>query len=321
MAELRQLTVAYLGNHVPKSSTETHVAASFEALGCRVARIQEGDTPATEVPSIVKAASADMFLHTQTYGLALTAGTDEERHVMVQSIKNMGIPTVGFHLDLWWGLDREKMITQARDAFFALDFLFTADGGNDDKWAEYDINHHWLPPGVYHAEAHDGQYIRAYASDVGFVGSHQHYGHEEHWPVRRAMLDATSARYGRRFNRWPRRAAVRGEALNNLYASIKVVIGDSCLAGKLPRYWSDRIPETLGRGGFLIHPDVPGLQEVHPFLVTYPPEDWDAMLDLVEFWLTNDEEREMLRKSNAEHTRENHTYHHRAQTILDIVLP
>lgn len=313
------LTVAYIGNFDGAPwSTENHVAASLESLGHRVARIQEGQTPATEIATIVKAASSDVLLWTQTLGLAITSGTIDERNQMLHDVKLLGVPTVGYHLDLWWGLDRQESVLT--EPFFTVDYLFTADGGHDELWKQAGVNHHWLPPAVYHAEAHDGTFTRAYASDIAFVGSHFHYGHEEHWPVRRAMLDAVTTKYRSRFKCWPRKQAIRGKNLNDLYASVKVCVGDSCLAGKIDRYWSDRISECTGRGGFLIHPNIVGLKEQHPHLVTYPPGDWNAMLELIDYYLTHDEEREMVRKQNAEHTREHHTYRHRIQTVLDTVL-
>lgn len=76
------------------------------------------------------------------------------------------------------------------------------------------------------------------------------------------------------------------------------MIGDSCFAGspKGAYYWSDRIPETLGRGGFLIHPYVDGLGRQFNLLehdepVTYDAGhlavwdagDWEALGDLIEW--------------------------------------
>ena len=69
--------------------------------------------------------------------------------------------------------------------------------------------------------------------------------------------------YDRQVKFWPEpnQHAVRGDDLTDLYASVKVVVGDSCLVPKpdgspMTHYCSDRIPETLGRGGLLLHPVV-----------------------------------------------------------------
>lgn len=134
------------------------------------------------------------------------------------------------------------------------------------------------------------------------------------------MLDTLHRKFGRRFVCWPKQQAIRGTDLTDLYASVKVVVGDSCLAGKVPGYWSDRVPETLGRGGFLIHPYVDGILNTHPDLVTYTPGDMSELVGKVSHFLVHPEDRELNRKQNAEYTRTHHTYRNRMQTVLDTVL-
>lgn len=306
------IRVAFLGNFGPSFSTESHLALSFESLGVEVTRIQEGDTPALEIPALAK--GHDLFFWVQTLGLADTGGTREDRGKMLHQLKDM-MPTISYHLDRWMGLEREPSVYS--EPFFRADYVFTADGGHEKKWAELGINHHWLPPAVYHAEATDGTPRDEYTSDVAFVGSWRHYAHSEHWPARKKMLDMLRKHYGRRFKCWPVKTAVRGQDLNDLYASVKVIVGDSCTAGSPGNYWSDRIPETTGRGGFLLHPWVSGLQEVHPFL----PVNFDmgALTSQIDAYLADGVGRELTRARNAEHTRQNHTYRHRLQTVLDTV--
>lgn len=305
---------AYLGNFSVPYSTESHVAASLESLGVDVLRIQEGETPTTEVARLASEHKADMFLWTQTYGLALTAGSKDDRLNMLKHLRRVGIPSVGFHLDRWWGLERNTQIFT--EPFFSCDYLFTADGGHDEEWEEAGVNHHWLPPGVFHEEAYDGVKERHFAADIVFVGSWRHYGHEEWWPHRSKMLNTVRRKYRHRMKLFPQRQAIRGKELTNLYASCKLAIGDSCAVGNPSRYWSDRIPETTGRGALLIHPNVEGLDEVHPFLPVYTPGDLDEMMDLIEFYLVDDNAREDSRFANASHTREFNTYRNRMEELF-----
>ena len=69
--------------------------------------------------------------------------------------------------------------------------------------------------------------------------------------------------YGNRYSKfgWPE-TFHRNAQLNNLYANSKIAIGDSvCIGFNHERYWSDRVFETIGRGGFIIHPYIKGLEE------------------------------------------------------------
>jgi len=250
----------------------------------------------------------------------MDSGPKDDRLRARDQIQAMGIPTAFYHLDLWWSLARQDHLLTDPEPWVEYDFLFTADGGHQDEWASIGANHTWSPPGVYHAEAYDGIPSPAYTCEVAFVGAHRSYAHTEHWPVRQAMLRALRRRYGRRFRMFPERGpALRGAALNDLYASVKVVVGDSCLAGKIPRYWSDRTPETTGRGGFLIHPSVVGYAEAHPHVPTFPAGDHAAMLSLIDHFLAHPAERVAARLLASAHTRTHHTYRTRLAWVLDTI--
>lgn len=307
-------TVAYRGNFRPAASTESHVAASLESLGHSVVRIQEDEVDWADTVKSCK--NADVFLWTSTFGMAETWAR-EDAWKAVHQLNDM-LPTVAYHLDLFWDLDREDQIHTV--PWFRLNHVFTTDNYHD-RWLEQGVNHHWLPPGVFHEEAYDGSPQRQYVSDIAFVGSWKQYAHTEHWTVRKAMLAHLKHRYRNRVKFWPRGQAVRGTDLTNLYASVKVVVGDSCLAGHVPGYVSDRVPEVMGRGGFLIHPHVGGLEEVFPYMVTYSAGDFDKLCELIDYYLTNEHERISTRAAQADHTRNHHTYRERMQTVLDIVLP
>lgn len=160
--------VAYLGNFDPEHSTENHLARAFTWTGHQVVPIQEGATPADEVAHRVLDAKADLFLWTQTYGLAEQGGVVDARRAMISAVKTT-IPTVGFHLDRWWGLDREDQIR--REPFFDVDLLVTAHGGDEARWGDVGVDHLWLPPGVSTAECEPIDPDPAYGSPVVFVGN------------------------------------------------------------------------------------------------------------------------------------------------------
>lgn len=312
------LTVAYRGNFQPGVShpwsTETHVASALEALGHRVVRLQENRVGWADCEAAGRA--ADMFLWQRTWDLDPEGG-----HRTLDALKAAGVPTVSFHLDLYIGLEREAQL--ATDPFWRTAVVVTADGGHADQFAAYGINHHWLPPAVAEEECALGRPDRRrFPHKVVFVGSHP-YPHPGWRPYRNRLMYTLQRRYRSAFRVWPDRGrAIRGAELASLYASAAVVVGDSCLAGQVPRYWSDRIPETIGRGGFLLHPEIEGLSDWYQSgqdLVTYPVGDFDALCHQIDHYLAHPDERARIAAQGRTTVLDRDTYRHRMITVLDIV--
>lgn len=321
------MLVVYVGNFQPSHSTETHVARSLEAAGHQVLRIQEGETRWPDVANLAK--GADLLLWTQTYGLAVTGGSIDERFAMLAAVAELGIPTAGIHLDRWWDLERQGAIYS--EPYFKVKYLFTADGGNAKRWADAGVNHFWSPPAVVADECVTGRYNPTLASEIAFVGSHrfswnddtgQWDGYHRESPHRRELVQWLPQHWGAHVRFWPRGRAVRGQMLADLYASTAIVVGDSCLVPNAPFYWSDRISETLGRRGFLLHPEVEGLAStglidgIH--LRTWPAGDWDALNDLIAYYLNprHTDERLAIAAAGQVEVRRAHTYRHRVETML-----
>ena len=130
-----------------------------------------------------------------------------------------------------------------------------------------------------------------------------------------------------RFRLFPQRGkpAIRNEALNDLLASVKVVVGDSCNPGfGIRNYWSDRAPELLGRGPtLLIHPWIQGMDEHftdREHLAYYPFDSFRRLRELIDHYLREPDERGRIGKAGQEHVRAHHTYGRRVETILERVL-
>ena len=112
---------------------------------------------------------------------------------------------------------------------------------------------------------------------------------------------------------------VRGDALNALYASVGVVVGDSLPS---PLYWSNRLYETLGRGGFLIFTEIEGLnEEYEPYkhFIPFKFYGFQSLGEKIEHFLKHPEEREKISNAAMEHTKKHHTLLNRCQQFLDIV--
>lgn len=308
------MRIAYIGNFEPSHSTENHVATTLEAMGHIVTRIQENHLWAGQVWHRCKEAEADMLLWTRTW----------QRYVDqddLSDLKRIGVPTVSLHLDLYVGISREP--TLATDPFWRTEYVFTPDGDphSAEIFKKYDINHHYLPAGVFYPECVPGDPKPEFAADVIFIGS---YDYHPEWPYRKQLIDWLKETYGDRFKHYGNPGPnVRGQDLNDALASAKVVIGDSlCKDFSHTYYWSDRVYETTGRGGFIIHPDIKGLEEEFVYgkeIETYKFGDFDGLKEKIDYYLTHDKEREAIREAGHIRTSTTHTYEQRLNAVLEVV--
>lgn len=314
------MKVVYIGNFRPQFSTENEVAHALRVLGHDVIEVQEDECPWLDLGLMAKLNDAAFILWTHTHDYA-SGDTEALCFEMIADAQQNGIPTVSYHLDKWWGLERQWQAIS--EPFFRTDLVVTADGGHADEWAAHDINHVWLPPAVSERWCHRGEAQSRYRKDVVFVGNWQAYGHADVWPWRHELVTWLQRNYGSRFRSYPRNGVtIRGDELCDVYASAKVVVGDSCLANGATRYWSDRVPETLGRGGFLIHPYVDGLDEWYggelPW--TFNVGDFASLRSVIdEALLLPEGVRLNYTEMAMQHAREHHTYTVRMRQVIEMV--
>lgn len=309
--------ILYIGNYRHRHCTEVHLTATLEQLGHTVTRVQEDEW--TPRPDLLVEAGArhDVVFYTRTWGFA-----DRPAGVRVfQELAERGVVTASYHLDLYVGLAREEGVHG--DPFWSTQHVFTPDGDPaTDTWmVAHGINHHWIRPGVYRPECVPGVVEPAFQQDVVFVGSSSY--HPE-WQYRKQLLQFLERTYRRRYRRYGGGAVVvRNEALNNLYASAGVVVGDSlCLGFTHPYYWSDRVYETVGRGGFLIHPFITGLDEEFvdgEHLRFYEYGDFKGLKALVDYYVAHPLEARAIAAAGQQHVRDNCTYHQRLAEALNIM--
>lgn len=310
------MKLAYVGNFAAPHSTENHVAQAFRALGHEVVEHQEDRV---HWPSLAdEVADCAFVLWTHTEGLAGQRTYRAQRRFL-ESVK---VPTAVIHLDLWHGISRAHLVEES--PHFRCDLVCTADGGHDALWEQAGVNHWWLPPGVSEFECVPGRARDEYRSDIVFVGSWREY-HQESLH-RFQLVSFLKKRYGDRVAFWPKvgEHAVRGEALRDLYASVGIAVGDSCMVGHVTRYVSDRAPETMGRGAFLLHPHVEGVTDGGMYvdgkhLRTWRAYDWEALAYLIDYYLEHPGERADIAAAGREHTLTHHTYTVRAGQLLDLM--
>lgn len=307
------MKVVFLGNFVVPYTTENDLAYSYEKLGHEVIRLQEDRTTGEEV--LRRAQGADLLHYVHTHGWE-TQGHRTIAEVL-RSLKRQGVPTISTHLDYWRGLKRE--VDVANHPFWNTEYVFTADGGSNDWYRAKGINHYYLKAGVVERDCYIGDYTQEYAYDVVFVRSRNY--HPE-WPYRPQLIEWLEKTYGDRFAHFggDGRGVVRGKQLNDLYASAKVVIGDTlCMDFEHPEYWSDRIYETTGRGGFIIHPYIQGLENdfaIDEEIVTYEYGNFEELKYKIDHYLQYDVEREKIRRAGHERTKRDHTYTNRIGEVL-----
>jgi Glycosyl transferases group 1 len=312
---MRKLTIGLLGNHDAPDSTESELAWTLDHLGHKVLRFQEDRDTTERVYKTCKHSGARLLIYVHTHGWETPGVMSIGR--MLEKLRRRNIKTASFHLDLYWGLNQnDRRQDRVGDhAFWKTDRVFTADGGHEEGFAARGVRHHWLPAGIVERDCVRGTPRQDLSADVAFVGARDY--HPE-YPFRGELIRWLETTYGERFRRFngDTTGIVRGSRLNDLYASVKVVVGDSCFAG-IPRYWSDRVPETLGRGGFLLHPAVEGL--TIPGLVTYRPRDLDDLRAKIDHYLPREAERRAASDLAFAAVGQQHTYTKRMQELLRVM--
>lgn len=305
--------IVFLGNFRVDYSSETHHASTLESLGHKVVRMQESEAKSEDI--LKHAIDADLFIWIHTHGWR-TPGKYEMGQVL-KTLADYKIPTMTYHLDLWFGLQRQKDLN-SHPVYKHIGHFFTVDKKMADWFnLKTNVKGHYVPAGVYDKECYLKEYDKKH--DVVFVGSKKY--HPE-WTYRPKLINWLEETYGDKFEHYGigGKPSIRGAQLNKLYASTKIVVGDSlCINFKYPDYWSDRVYETMGRGGFIIHPYISGMEkefEDKKHLVFYEFGNFTQLKELIDYYLEHDEEREAIRKAGHELVKTKYTYKNRWSRIL-----
>jgi hypothetical protein len=181
----------------------------------------------------------------------------------------------------------------------------------------------WLPQGADERIAGLGCYLasgcptcnRTWGGcDILFTGIRK--GGEQ----RASFVDEMGSRYGRRFRHI--QAGIYGRVLADLIASAKVVVAPD--GPVTDCYWSNRVYNTLGFGGFLLHPYCEGLLQHYE-----PGKDFvfyrsrGELHERLGYFLqdhpTVAEHRRQIAEEGLATTLSRHTYRHRVEVLLKTV--
>lgn len=303
------MRIGFIGNFTVPYTTENDRVWSFEQLGHEVTIFQENKTTVDE---LMRAASfLDVLFYSHTHGWEIP-----ELPMVFGYYKGLNIPTVSVHLDRWAGLARETDI--GKEATWYTEYIFMADGSPEavELYKKHNLKWFWLKPGVVERDCYMAQPDHfKFPHEIIFVGSK---GYHPEYPQRPQLVQFLHDTYGSRFGHYGNDGirVVRGHNLNVLYASAKIAVGDSCFGGR-PHYWSDRVTETIGRGGFLLHPQVEGLDIKN--LMGYEAGNFDDLKFQIDMWLAQDVAREQIRQENYEWVKQHDTYTNRATEMLEII--
>lgn len=306
------MKITFLGNFSVPYSSENHHVKTLESLGHEVTKLQEGVVNGNEI--VKQALLSDLFVVVHTHGWVTPILSLSD---VLRLLKGK-VTTLTYHLDLWFGIERQKDL-ETDDFYKLIDHFFCTDKLMADWFNENTkVKGHFLPAGVYHEETYLLDLPKT--NDVIFVGSKSY--HQE-WKWRPQLIDWLSQTYGDRFKHYGNDGLgiVRGDELNRLYASTKIVVGDTlCLNFNYPYYLSDRVFETTGRGGFLLMPYIKGIEdlfEVGKEIITFKFGDFKDLKKKIDYYLTADKERETIRMAGYLRTKKDHTYQQRWIKILE----
>lgn len=223
----------YYGNFTESWSTESYIARALERAGCSVTRWQSvGGAAFAEITD-----KFDVFLFAKMDGWSASPSIERINRVR----KSCG-KVVGWCFDLLNPSYRQERYQWASAVSGVCDLFCTTDG----SMAPHLSNCKVLRQGIGD-DIRPGTQKPEMACDVLFLG--------ENYGLRDEFIKKLSSHFQRRF--WHTNN-IRGESLNDLMASSKVVVAPPY--PYFDEYWSNRIYVVTGYGGLMIHPRIKGME-------------------------------------------------------------
>lgn len=299
--------ILYIGDFKEFFATENYIAYGLEQLGYTVLRVNES---AVRSAKQVLGAAIKYKVEFVLLSKGHFASSDEA----IDLLRKHKFITVGWMFDLFFNVPAFFGRRTLTNSTFKSDICCMTDGGHKVEWRNFRVNHRLLRQGIHKPDAHYGTSIAKHP-EIVFIGT---YSYDE----RIKLVNFLRNTYGSNFKHYGRGGDVReirGKALNDVLASAKIVVGDSMPS---PNYWSNRIYEIMGRGGFLLHPIVEGIETEFidgKHFVGYAYGNHQSVKEKIDYYLTHEQEREAIRKAGHEHVKKNFTYIERSKQLIKYV--
>lgn len=301
------MRIIYIGDFRKHYATENYIAYAFECLGVQVIKLEDALVNMEKVDVVVE----ELINYSPDFILFSKRRPKGQTELVIEKLKERGIKTVCWLFDIYIGFTADRLErVYNKIAPLNCEYIISTDGGHDKEWAELGYKHFCVRQGIHEPEAK--MIDNAKDWDVIFIGTN--------YIIERGLLMARiKNKFKDRFKWLGTNGDIRGMELNEIIGRAKIVIGDSFPS---KNYWSNRVYEILGRGGFLIHPYVEGLEkefEIGKHLVCYKHGDADDLIDKINYYLEHPEEREKIKQAGFEFVKNNYTYQKRCKQVLEIL--
>lgn len=293
------MKILYVGKFERPHRTENYVTTALETLGCTVVKFPITNSNLNLLPNVRRETERlvpDLVLFSKSSFMSIKP--------YVRWLRSKDIKTVCWLWDLFFGFGR-RLPFQATE----VDLVFSTDGGHQQDFIKRNIDHRVLRQGIAKQHAYKLP-TEDYDYDVAFIGS-VYNTHRER------LVGWLKHNYGSRFIH---HTTTRGDKLNQAISRTKIIVGDSFPS---PHYWSNRIYEVLGRGGFFLHPETEGLDSEFQdgtHYASYPDcrrGGFTGLRDTIETFLQDDDRRAQIASTGFARVYSNYTYEDRCRELLE----
>ena len=315
------MKIAFIGGF-DRLYDEEGKARSFEKLGCEVLRITESGFSRDDLEKI-KSWGPDVIMSAK---FLIEPSLLED---LFSFAKQNGVKTAAWHPDLYHfptpvANELRLAMISNRHGLWQADYVFSPDGCSDSHkfYERCNVNHRLIRQAPYDETV--GWYSKSDISDLTtkeevpilFIGSMYNISD----PFRKYMINFLQNQYGDDFL-WLGQTEhqVREERLSTLISKTKIVVGESLY---FPGYWSNRVYESIGRGGFVLHPYVPGIEqefEDGEECVFYNRWDFNDLKSKIDYYLENEDKRSIISDKGMQRVKKDHTLLNRCEQILEIL--